>query len=472
MKRFFLPILALFLFLVCSQSKAEVFWQNDVYQFWYYSENLASFYYLAEQYYRAYNQQVTRNESLAQYCSVAEAKINEFENIPLPGSNIDLEVMAKGPDCNANHQSTIPNGIMVQASLGTIANLLDEHQGVEIAQEATTWFTRRFEVDQEDIYKVRADLITGTIAFDSFTTSEVYQAYYLISAEVTLHQIVGTGDQISIISMPGFPVFLDETNRSATIDVQLEPFNDQFQKITYQIKSQLKLKSRIRNFEQKTFFVEGDVNGTYQLGTGEAPLKLQAVVYQGNYVDSDQDGWSDDLDNCPDSYNPDQVDNDEDGFGDVCDACPADPAKTDPDLCGCGVADTDSDGDGTADCNDACPADPAKIQPGVCGCGVADTDSDGDGTADCNDACPADPAKIQPGICGCGIPDTDNDGDRMVDCWEEDYGLNTSADDAIEDLDEDGFTNIIEYRRNTNPSDPNSHPSKVTPWIPLLLFDD
>ena len=86
MKRFFLPILAAFLFLVCSQSKAEVFWQDDVYhQFWYYSENLANFYYLAEQYYRTYNQQVTWNESSAQFCSVAEAKINEFENIPLPG---------------------------------------------------------------------------------------------------------------------------------------------------------------------------------------------------------------------------------------------------------------------------------------------------------------------------------------------------------------------------------------------------
>ncbi len=67
------------------------------------------------------------------------------------------------------------------------------------------------------------------------------------------------------------------------------------------------------------------------------------------------------------------------------DNCPNDPAKTEPGVCGCGVADTDSDNDGTADCLDNCPDDPAKIEPGICGCGVADTGSDSDSTADCLD---------------------------------------------------------------------------------------
>jgi hypothetical protein len=54
----------------------------------------------------------------------------------------------------------------------------------------------------------------------------------------------------------------------------------------------------------------------------------------------------------------------------------------------------DTDGDGTADCIDGCPNDPNKTEPGICGCGVADTDTDGDGTLDCldtdddNDGCP------------------------------------------------------------------------------------
>ena len=112
--------------------------------------------------------------------------------------------------------------------------------------------------------------------------------------------------------------------------------------------------------------------------------------------------------NCPDS--------DGDGVGDCKDGCPADPAKTEPGQCGCGVADTDSDSDGTADCNDGCPADANKIAPGICGCGVADTDTDSDGTADCNDGCPADANKTAPGICGCGVADTDTDSDGTADC--------------------------------------------------------
>jgi hypothetical protein len=37
---------------------------------------------------------------------------------------------------------------------------------------------------------------------------------------------------------------------------------------------------------------------------------------------------------------------------------------------------------------DNCPNDPNKTQPGICGCGVADVDTDGDGIYDCNDNCP------------------------------------------------------------------------------------
>jgi hypothetical protein len=70
----------------------------------------------------------------------------------------------------------------------------------------------------------------------------------------------------------------------------------------------------------------------------------------------------------------DGADNDCDGLVD----------SADPDCC------PDSDGDGTSDCADACPADPAKTSPGACGCGVADTDSDGDGIPNCHDSCPAD----------------------------------------------------------------------------------
>ena len=87
----------------------------------------------------------------------------------------------------------------------------------------------------------------------------------------------------------------------------------------------------------------------------------------------------------------------------------------------------DDDGDGFTDCEDSdceaeevctdqCPADPFKTEPGVCGCGVPDDDDDGDGTLNCLDDCPADPNKTAPGACGCGVSDEDLDGDGVADC--------------------------------------------------------
>jgi hypothetical protein len=43
----------------------------------------------------------------------------------------------------------------------------------------------------------------------------------------------------------------------------------------------------------------------------------------GHGGDTDGDGICDDVDNCPNTYNPDQKDSDGDGIGDVCDNCPS-----------------------------------------------------------------------------------------------------------------------------------------------------
>jgi len=52
--------------------------------------------------------------------------------------------------------------------------------------------------------------------------------------------------------------------------------------------------------------------------------------------DTDRDGIIDDLDNCPNDFNPDQADKDGDGVGDVCDNCPDDFNPFQADVCGAG----------------------------------------------------------------------------------------------------------------------------------------
>ena len=71
-------------------------------------------------------------------------------------------------------------------------------------------------------------------------------------------------------------------------------------------------------------------------------------------------------------------DADSDGIDGACEDCPLDPFKTEPGICGCGVADTDSDSDTVPDCTDNCPDDPNPDQE----------DADDDGVGDvCDDGC-------------------------------------------------------------------------------------
>ena len=201
-------------------------------------------------------------------------------------------------------------------------------------------------------------------------------------------------------------------------------------------------------------------------------------------VDIGADEWFVAVDLCPNDPNKTDpgvcgcgvadTDTDSDGTPDCNDECPNDPDKIEPGVCGCGVVEdgTDTDNDNTPDCIDGCPNDPDKTEPGVCGCGVADTDTDNDNTPDCVDECPSDPDKTEPGVCGCGEPDIDSEPDGMIDCWEITYGLNPSLDDANEDFDEDGLNNIVEYNKGTNPKDPTSHPPRAMPWLPILLEED
>lgn len=63
----------------------------------------------------------------------------------------------------------------------------------------------------------------------------------------------------------------------------------------------------------------------------------------------------------------------------------------------------------------------------------------------------------------------DTDGDSMPDGWEVDNSLAPLVEDALGDPDQDGASNLDEYRKGTDPNDPTSYPAKAMPWLLLLL---
>ncbi|MFO8051361.1 MAG: hypothetical protein R6V01_06645 [Thermoplasmatota archaeon] len=52
------------------------------------------------------------------------------------------------------------------------------------------------------------------------------------------------------------------------------------------------------------------------------------------------------------------------------------------------------------------------------------------------------------------VPETDTDHDGMDDNWEKNYNLTVGENDAHQDLDGDGMTNIEEFLKYTDPSNP------------------
>ncbi|MDY6941737.1 MAG: OmpA family protein [Pseudomonadota bacterium] len=91
------------------------------------------------------------------------------------------------------------------------------------------------------------------------------------------------------------------------------------------------------------------------------------------------------------------LDSDGDGVTDDMDQCPDTPAGVAVDKAGCPL---DSDGDGVADYLDKCPDTPEGVEVNADGCPL---DSDGDGVADYLDKCPKTPKGAKVDENGCQI---------------------------------------------------------------------
>jgi hypothetical protein len=113
-------------------------------------------------------------------------------------------------------------------------------------------------------------------------------------------------------------------------------------------------------------------------------------------------------------------------------------------------------------------------------------DSDNDGVPDDRDAFPSDPTEtIDTDGDGIGNnADNDDDNDKMPDAWEIQYGLDPLVNDASEDADLDGISNLDEFLAETDPivpkgnSEPDS-PALISPSdqelvtsTPMLQTDD
>jgi Thrombospondin type 3 repeat len=124
---------------------------------------------------------------------------------------------------------------------------------------------------------------------------------------------------------------------------------------------------------------------TYQFVNNGVFFRGEIAIAQVD-TDGDEDGVSDDVDNCLEVANPDQLDTDGDDAGNACD--------------------TDDDNDTVADAGDNCPFDPNSDQADADrdGAGVlCDADLDGDGVPDSADQCVPTPSGQVVNGEGCAI---------------------------------------------------------------------
>lgn len=172
--------------------------------------------------------------------------------------------------------------------------------------------------------------------------------------------------------------------------------------------------------------------------------------------DRDNDGVSDATDRCPDMAGPVALkgcpDTDKDGVADIDDKCPNTKSGSKVDATGCAL---DSDNDGVLNDDDRCPdaAGPASLK----GC----PDSDGDGVPDIDDRCP----RVKGNIANKGCPEiTKEDAKKITYIGSKIFFENNSDKLKVASLDQldelskilnryEGANLIIEGHTDSNGSD-------------------
>ncbi len=259
--------------------------------------------------------------------------------------------------------------------------------------------------------------------------------------------------------------------------------------------------------EQGAYTLEVYAEGTSNTGESFNRTKTgTTVVVRDSDNDGMSDGWEDfnglnkyeddaGLDSDGDGLinieeyrlltDPQEADPDEDGFNDSQEIrCGTDPFDS-------SFYPTDSDEDGLCDQweikyeSDLNPASDddldglTNLEEYNYRCNPEAGDSDGDGLndsdevnvhgtdpshgdTDCDGLNDGDEINIH----GTDPFDPDSEDDGMPDRWELAYGLNPMVNDANQDADGDGRTNVDEYNMNTDPTNPNSPPS---PYMSIVL---
>ncbi|NVM20904.1 MAG: PKD domain-containing protein, partial [Desulfobacterales bacterium] len=274
MKRIIIGIAVLFLVLAFAQAQAAIVWEEDYQDFTYSVERNGTLY---EPPYNFIDSIFCRDTKTSlppasgSLSDTASASLTEF------GGDFQMNAMAEG--------CVTPIGGMLVRGFAKV-NLSDDFKdnyGVDVDQKAISWISRRFSVDSEGDYYLRAYLI-GQVKFDSFGEGTTYHALIeALGGKVTLEGYKGELTNPEPIPEYNWSIELDDDTRNDNIPVTLYTQTGQGEKIFYKLKATLTLEIDIQNLE--FFTIKGALNGPFQLGSAEEPFELAGFVSSEQNLD-------------------------------------------------------------------------------------------------------------------------------------------------------------------------------------------